>query len=254
MGKLVRIGVGMVCLLLCFQELSAQKGLRVGIFAQPQWVRLQNPDDAALNEAVFDYEPLAGMAGGVRVGYHFTENLGIQLNVIYSLQGSRYSAQTDGELRNQFTTRLEYIKLPLLLGFQTSSVNTVVFSLYAGVQPSFLTRGYAYDDVRAYGNSIPEDVSGFPTTFGAYEPVYISLVGEIGVDIVLSDEWRVGVHLRPEYGLTDAEDKDRAFQQLVNGNVTSVNYWNWLRGQNNRADTRHVVLGANIGVTYVFGQ
>ena len=85
---------------------SAQKGLSVSVKATPQFSFLQNSDDK--DNSQFDRKATINTNFGIGAGYNFTDNYGIGVDVLYSLQGQKYKIA--GVESNQ---KLEYVKVPV---------------------------------------------------------------------------------------------------------------------------------------------
>lgn len=235
--------------------LYAQQGLKVGAFVLPQNSLLLNADDSGLSDDAFQYELLGGMAGGLALGYNPIEYFGIRLNVLYSQQGGKSSTRSGVESRDHYVTRLEYLKIPLMIGFNSGFTNNkLIFSLYGGVQAGFLNRAYTYNNSVAYEAPLPENYTDFPTVSERYESFDLSAVGDIGLDIVLTYNMVLNLHLRGDYSLQDAEDKLETFRITEGGTTRYQKYWEWARGLTKNAETRNLTTGLLIGVTYTFGQ
>jgi hypothetical protein len=253
--KKVFHNVVLVMCLLISGALYAQQGLKIGAFVLPQNSMLLNADDAGLSDDAFQYELLGGMSGGLVAGYNPVEYFGIRLNVMYSQQGGKYSVRSGVETRDAYVTRLEYLKIPLMIGFNSGFTNNkLIFSLYGGVQAGFLSRAYTYNNSVAYEAPLPENYTNFPTVSNRYERFDLSAVGDIGVDVALTYNMVLNLHLRGDYSLQDAEDKTQEFRITEGGATRNQKYWEWARGLTKNAETRNLTTGLLIGVTYTFGQ
>ena len=246
--------VVLVMCLLGGGTLYAQQGLKLGAFVLPQNSMLLNADDSSLPTDAFQYELLGGMAGGLVLGYNPIEYFGIRLNVLYSQQGGKHSVRSGVETRDHYVTRLEYLKIPLMIGFNTGYTNNkLIFSLYGGVQAGFLNHAYTYNNSVAYEAPLPSIYTGFPTARARYAAFDLSAVGDIGVDVVLTYNMVLNLHLRGDYSLQDAEDKMATFRITEGGATRDQKYWEWARGATKNAETRNFTTGLLIGVTYTFG-
>ena len=234
----------------------AQQGLKIGGFVMPQAVFLLNDTDLALDDDAYQVEFLGGMAGGAVVGYNFNDFTGLRLNVLYAQEGGKYSSRRDIRSRNNFVTRVEYLKIPLMVGFNTQPLdNKLMFTLYAGGQIGFLTRAFSYDDNPAYDPGIPDNISNFPSTYETYKTFNYGLVGDLGVDVYLTSETVLNLHLRADYGLHDAEDKNASFLLTEGGTTTDTDYWTWRRaGTGGPGETNALNIGLKIGITYTIGS
>lgn len=235
--------------------LYAQQGLKIGAFIMPQNSMLLNEDNAALPDDAFQYELLGGVAGGIVLGYNPIEHLAIRLNVLYSQQGGKFSVRSGVETRDDFVTRLEYLKIPLMIGVNSGfDNNKIIFSFNAGVQAGFLTQAYTYNNSVAYEAPLPENYTSFPTVREQYESMDLSAVADVGIDVALTYNMVLNLHIRGEYGAQDAEDKAETFRITEGGETRNQKYWEWARGLTQNAETRNFTTGLLIGVTYTFGQ
>ena len=233
----------------------SQQGFKLGAFVMPQAVFLLNDVDLALDDDAYKLEFLGGMSGGLVLGYNFNDFAGLRLNVLYAQDGGKYSSRRDISARNNFVNRVEYIKIPLMIGFNTQPFDRkLMFTMYAGGQVSFLTRAFSYDDNPVFDPGLPSNISNFPSTYGTYSSFNYSIVGDIGFDIYLTSETVVNLHIRTDYGLNDAENKDASFLLSEGGTTSSINYWNWTRGGTTAGETHGLAIGLKIGLTYTFGS
>ncbi|MEM7655610.1 MAG: porin family protein [Bacteroidota bacterium] len=234
--------------------LQAQQGWKVGGFAQPQFVFLYNADDIELEPEAYTPEALWGMAGGVVLGYNFNDYFGFRVNGIFSQQGGKYSVIDGINSETNFTTRLEYFKVPLMIGFNTNPINRkVLFSIYAGMQAGFLTSAFLYNDNPAYDLLLSEEISRFPTGTELYNSIDYSVVGEVGFDVQLPpDNFTLNLRLRGDYSIQDVENKEATFRITEGGNTRNERYWPFFRGLTRNADTFGLTAGLLVGVTYTF--
>jgi hypothetical protein len=235
-------------LMICVPRAYAQQGLKLGGFFLPQFTTLYNSDDMNLDTDEFLLEPLGGMAVGLNFGYNPSRYFGLRMNLIYSQQGSRYSARGGFDERITYTTRLGYVKIPLMIGLNSNDENhKIMFSIYGGFQFGFLARAWRYDDNTAYVPPLPPTITNFPDTYAQYRSVNNSVVGDIGLDIKMTRNVVVNLHLRGDYSILDAEDKDVTYRLTENGFTKDVPYW-----ETGRASTRNMGIGLMIGATYTF--
>lgn len=232
-----------------FQSSFAQEGFKLGGFFLPQGSILLNEDDQNLSEDVYNTEILGGVAAGAIIGYNFNDNFGFRANVIYSQEGGKYTDKRDENFRNEYVTRLEYVKVPVMIGYNADPFqNKVMLSLYAGPQIAFLSRALSYNDNPAFDPGVPDNFSNFPSTFSTYDDINYSIVGDFGVDIYLTPEAVMNLHVRLDYSLNDVEDKDVSYQLTQNGSTTTIPFWTASRAQTNALN-----VGLMIGLTYTLG-
>lgn len=253
----------LVSLLMICGSVQAQKGLKVGAFGMPTVSTLFNADDRLLYQpGFFQQEFLPNMAGGLVLGWNPGAAFGIRLNVLYTQAGVRHSTRDlasgtstcryRGEeyLCDLNTTRLEYLKIPLMIGFHTAdpTVSKISFSAYAGLQMNLLTRAFEYTTDTEYILPIPPNVTDYPDTYALYTNRTYSVVGEVGFDIKLVDDFVLNLRLRGDYGLDDAEDKTASFRVTEAGQTNRQDYW-----PSARAASYNASLGVLIGITYTLG-
>lgn len=234
---------------------TAQQGIKVGGFFLPQASFLYNADDAALDEDLFQREILPGMAGGLVFGYHFNDIVGVRMNLIYSQEGGRYSVRRDAFYRDDFTTRLEYLKIPIMLGFNTDPLfNKVMLSVYGGVQANILTRAWTYNNNPVLIPATPEGAYRLPSARDQHAFWTYSAVLDLGVDIFLTQRAVLNIGVRGDAGLIDSEDKSSTYLFTSGGRSGAGNYWDWSRAGNASAQTFSINAGILFGLTYTLGK
>lgn len=226
-----------------------QKGLKLGGMAMPTVSLLFNTDDTNLDADLFKYQPLVGMSAGAVLGWNPSDNFGIRLNVIYSDAGGRYSARESFVDRINYTTRLEYLKVPLMVGLHTNSFRRkLMFSFYAGGQLNYMVRANQFNDNPTFEPPLPPNVTDYPDAYAQYEALTYSAVADFGLDVFLVDDFSLNLHLRTEYGLTDAENKGITYRLTENGQTNDVLFY-----PRTRSATTAASVGIVIGLTRTFG-
>lgn len=253
--KNLLLALALLLTLVVNSPVQAQKGWKLGGFFLPQAVNLYNPHDFDLPSSRYEWEPLAGMAVGVQTGYHFNNVFGFRLNVLYSQEGDRYSAIAGTpSARYNFTNRLEYVQVPLLLTLNTNPVlSKWTFAVSAGAQANLLVAAYEYNDVQQVLPVVPEEVISLPSVRNRYADLTYSAVGEIGTDVKVAYKTTLNLGLRLVYGLSDAENKEASVRVRSNGVSQSLPYWEYSRGLERDDVTRHANVGLRIGITYTLG-
>ncbi|MEO0469927.1 MAG: outer membrane beta-barrel protein [Bacteroidota bacterium] len=232
--------------------LMAQKGLRLGALLLPQAALLINDDDQSLDEDSYQLALAGGMAGGISADWHFAKFMGLQLNVLYSQQGGRFTTRRDINFRNNFNTRIEYLKIPVMLSINSSPANRkVMFGMNLGASFNFRTRAWEYNDDPSFESPIPSNFSNFPTETERFDNFVVSLVGDIGVDVRLTYDLMMTLRLRADYIIQDVEDKNVTFRVTEGGSTQDIKYWDWARGSTRNAETFGLAGGLLIGVSYL---
>lgn len=207
--------------MLLIGSMWAQEGaIRIGAVLLPQSTWLLNQDDSDAGPEL-DYESTWGFAGGVSASYNFSDYLGVGLDVLYSNQGQKYKGTQSGISYTAKTT-LNYLKLPLLLRFNSDPNSVVQLNAFLGPQFSFLLsyKDRAEANVPFVGTNIQEvsgkevslTVGNTSTKEELTAPIYKSfLPGAVlgfGIGIKPTDELLISLHIRADYAFGDAENKD----------------------------------------------
>lgn len=216
----------------------AQQGaFRVGALLLPQSTWLLNQDDSDAGPEL-DYESTWGFAGGLSTSYNFTDYLGVGLDVLYSSQGQKYKGKQGG-INYTAKTTLNYLKLPLLLRFNSDPNSAVQFSAFLGPQFSFLLsyRDRAEATVPLLGTNVMEvtgteyslTVGGLTDKEELTAPIYKGfLPGAVlgfGIGIKPTDELLISLHIRADYAFGDAENKDAKVDHTHHGGAGQDPYW-----------------------------
>jgi opacity protein-like surface antigen len=198
---------------------NAQKGFYAGVQGAPQISVMYNDDDFS-NDS---YDPKSTFATtfGVAGGYNFTKNMGVGTEVMYSIQGQRYTKNGI-----DFKQRLDYIKIPVLFTYNTNPAKAVMFTAKAGPQIGILTNSKLNVDTKGKDQSID--------TKNQYEPITFGAMLGAGVRVNVAKNLFVDAGLRLDGAFTNAEDKD------------AIGY------NTNRAKTYNMNAGVEVGVKYFF--
>lgn len=217
MKKILMSAMTIALMTVSASTVMAQKGLSVSVKATPQFSFLQNSDDN--DNSTIEKKATFNTNFGVGAGYNFTDNVGVGLDVLYSLQGEK--SEVLGQEVNQ---KLEYLKVPLYLAFNTDASKTVSFLGKVGPQVSFLTN--AKISQGASGASIENKNKFEKATFGA--------MANAGVQFKLTPNIFLLSGLQFDYDFTNAEDKD--FAGFASG----------------RSNTYNMTAGVQVGLKYRF--
>lgn len=197
---------------------SAQKGLSVSVKATPQFSFLQNSDDK--DNSQLDRKATINTNFGIGAGYNFTDNYGVGVDVLYSLQGQKY--ETAGV---ESTQKLEYVKVPVYFSYNANPLKTVSFYGKIGPQVSFLT------NAKLTGDKASETVGG---NKDKYESVTFGGMANAGVQFKLTDKFYLQTGLNFDYDFSNAEDKS------FTGHL------------DNRSATNNMTAGVQVGLKYQF--
>ncbi|MDX2003043.1 MAG: outer membrane beta-barrel protein [Chitinophagales bacterium] len=199
----------------------AQKGLHIGATVTPGTSWMFNKDDSDAGEE-YNYVGTFGITGGFSTDYHFTDGVGVGFDILYSRHSQKFESYGIG-----FEKRNNYLKIPVLLHFNTSSESVGMFKGYIGPSFNILTNADVLD---ANGNSI-----SIPGLSGLYEDGYkkmnINFVLAFGAGFNITDFLQASAMLRLEGSPFNSEEEDYFAA--------------------NRAVTRNAFGGIEIGFKYV---
>lgn len=200
------------------QNASAQKGWSLHAKALPQFSAMQNEEDNDLEE--YDRQTTIHEAFGIGAGYNFTRRAGLELGVLYSLQGQKYTL--DGEELKQ---KMNYIKLPLTFNYTFNPNDKVLVIGKLGPQVSILSASKLKD---ADGKTLIGNTKAFfnDVTFGG--------VAGISTQFRLGKQWHFTTGLRYDIDFTNAENK---------------NHPDYTTG---RKKTQNMTGGVELGLKYTF--
>lgn len=195
---------------------NAQQGFSIGIKATPHFSFLQNSDDN--DNALLERNATFGASFGVGAGYNFTDNMGVGLDVLYSLQGQRYEVAGV-----EFKQKLDYVKIPLYFSYTTNPDAPVAFTAKVGPQLSILTSAKVVDKD---GDALP----GMDDTKEQYQSVGFGGMAAAGVQFRLNSNMFLTAMARFDYDFTNAEDDS---------------YMHYSKG---RANTSNMTAGLEVGL------
>jgi opacity protein-like surface antigen len=222
MKKLVLIAAAFILML---PTAFAQKGLHAGLKVTPitTWMFNKDVSDAGV---ALDYKTTFGYMFGATVNYHFTDGFGLGADFLYSSQGQSYKGTAFG-IDYEGKQNIKYLKIPVLIHFNTNSEEVVYFQGSFGPQFGLLLAAKA------------EDFAGGSTdNKEAFKSLNIGLVLGFGLGFNVHENFKIHAGLRFDGAFADAEDKDSA-------------YWLTQPGGADREVTRNVTGGVELGFIYV---
>lgn len=209
---------------------NAQKGLHVGLKAMPQSTWMFNNADS--DNPQFLYKSTFRSAFGLDVDYHFTDGVGAGINLLYSAQGQKFTNR-DGSI--EAFRKMSYLKIPILLNFNTSSESVVMFKGSVGPQFSFPLKGTLETNI-----PFTSDVD-----ISDYYKVDIGVVFGFGLGFNITDYLQASLGLRFDGGFTsDDSDAINTVAGLSDGYVRYP-------ASEARPETIQVTGGVEIGFKYV---
>lgn len=208
----------------------SQSGVQVSVAGGPQSTWMLNQADSDEGEAL-DYSPTYGSHYGIKVGFFFSDKVGLQTGFIRSSQGQEYDHTAFG---SDFESErsLTYNKIPVLLRFRSQPDEPAYFNLMVGPQFSILS---------AFSSDIGGNANfNFWGEKSDYTGTTTDLVLGFGPGFSLTDKFKLDLQFRFDYSLTDAEDKD-------------ASRWNNPFFNDDRPATHNLTGALQLGLTYGFG-
>lgn len=136
-----------------------------------------------------------GFGAGAILGFNFTNNIGIQGEIIYSSTSQKYK-----EVDIERQINLKYINLPLMLSFNTGKLKVVNFNIVAGPQMGI-----------SVGSSISGITTDNPDAVLSVKKSDLGVAFGAGLDFGVTPDrsLRIGIGYRGVRGLVDISDNNR---------------------------------------------
>lgn len=193
---------------------TAQEGFNVSVKGVPQFTFLQNSDDG--DNGAISKKATFNTKFGIGAGYNFTENMGVGLDAMYSFQGQKYEI-----LGVDAQQKLEYVKIPVYLSYNTDPSQLVSFYGKIGPQLSLLTNAeFKHDGELTRENK------------GAYKNAIFGGMSEVGVQIKIQPKLYLSTGVNFDYDFTNAENKDHV--DYISG----------------RSSTNNMTVGLQVGLKF----
>ena len=202
----------------------AQKGLELGLNIAPQntWIFNQQDFDEGDN---LNFRATIGYNVGANVGYNFTNSIGIRSGIGFSAQGQNY---INDNTNIPSAIKLNYLKVPVLLKFNSDPQSATAFLATVGVDMGFLAGGKATVD----GEEVPSEFFDVKEVYNSFD---LAAVVGLGLQARITDQINLNFMLRVSYSLLDIENAD--FKPV------------------GRESANHMIGGFQIGANYVlFGE
>ncbi|MCF8238344.1 MAG: PorT family protein [Saprospiraceae bacterium] len=144
-------------------------------------------------------EVTLGYGGGLLLGYHFSDYVGVQGEIIYSSLSQKYK-----EMDIEHRVELKYINIPLMLSLNTGKTKPVNFNLVGGPQIGL--------SVGTNLTTTGDDGSGTSKAVLSVKKGDLGLAYGAGVDFGLNaaQTFRLGLGFRGVYGLFDISDNNNS--------------------------------------------
>ncbi len=185
----------------CCASLPAQEGFQFGAKALPTWAWFLNEDDEGGAEM--------NWAFGIGASYHLNDAFGLGLDLIWSTETQVIDLGGSAEWEND----LAYLKIPLLIHFNSDAAETVPFLGYFGLQYVILrdarcsVNGMDIEEMTftdANGNIVATDVR----SEDLFRPGDFGVVVGLGPGWNINERFQLTAILRGDYQFNDPEDKD----------------------------------------------
>jgi len=256
--RFIRKVIAITALSLIGSHAYAQKGFDVGLSGMAQTSSLINNNDQAAG-AELNYKLQTSFAGGIEAGYTINKHLGVELNLLYSIQGCGYTGTLSGKtdpavyssnfvlltgmpLNSTYNAyiQLNCLKIPILFRYTGNNKKTVFFNSFIGPQINLLTSA----DIKVNGQDVSLAKDGL-TPIQGYKQTTFDVAFGFGAGFNLSKKFVLTADMRFDWGLGDVEDKGAGYTIRY----TSYNYYD-----NNRAATHNATGGFMIGLRYKFAN
>jgi hypothetical protein len=200
MKKLVLIAAAFILML---PSAFAQKGLHAGLKVTPITTWMFNKDVSDAGDDL-DYKTTFGYMFGATVNYHFTDGFGLGADFLYSSQGQNFTrfGEDGGGLK------VKYLKIPVLIHFNTNSDEVVYFQGTFG--PQFGVLLSAKNEFAGLEIDVKDD----------FESLNIGLVLGFGLGFNVHENFKINAGLRFDGALTSATDSKGIFGTEKTTNVT----------------------------------
>ncbi len=212
-------------------NVKASTGVQIGLEATPQFSYLLNSGDmdSPLHSNLNFFNASFGVSG--QCG--FTENIGVGLNVLYSIQGSKYEWKDV-----EYTKNLQYLKIPLMLTLSFPVGDKIIFLEKIGPQFNILLDATLLDKD---GEKIIDDFSD------AFENFDLGIMLSTGIGYKIDENLSIDMAIRFDYGFTNAENEDYILNIHNPSDLVTP-----APATSPRETTNNTTVGLNVGIRYSF--
>lgn len=189
------------CLLMATSSsVFAQQGFEFGAQVMPQLTLIVNDDDFAAGDEL-NFRTTAHLAYGIHAAYNFNDHLGVQTGLLFSTQGQKYVNDKPTANTSTSEVRMNYLKIPLLLKFNSNPEASAQFVATVGPQFGLLNK------VDYYTNDEKLSVPNFDFKEW-YNNMDLGAVLGLGARFRLTDNLQLGTSFRFDYSLGNIENED----------------------------------------------
>jgi hypothetical protein len=186
------ISLSIMVMMAMTTNVNAQKGFNLSVKATPEFSFLLNKDDN--DNSLYDSKATFNTNFGIGAGYNFTDNVGVAIDGLYSMQGQKYELSG-----NEYNQKVNYIKVPVYFTYNSNPAKVISFSGKIGPQVSFLSTSKLTDND---GKDVADDTNDH------YEKATFGGAAEAGIQIKLQSDLFLTTGVRFDVDFTNAEDKD----------------------------------------------
>jgi hypothetical protein len=258
---------------------SALDGIKLNVVVQPQISTINGDFYASYmggiqtTDIVFKKETTFKMAFGVQSIFQFTEKSGLGVGLMYSGQGQDYEDLNitfpyGATSTIQYSTSINYFKIPLTYEYQMHPDRKLSFSFYAGTYFGLMldnevsSYGESLEpqsgetsnwNIKVSGTSFVEEahISGFDLydseklTSQVYESFDIGGVIGAGAIFKVTDKISIPFYINYEYGFVDIKNTASKFDDSFGDNW----YWEGYSAKNMTTAFHNSVLGFRTGIS-----
>jgi hypothetical protein len=258
---------------------TSAQGFSMGFYLQPQMTKIGGDITYETTNAVYKIKPETsyGFAFGLQSAYHFSTSTALSFGVTFSTQQQNYEdlslmTAPDVQSKTTYSTRVDYIKLPLLFEYTLNPDKKVAFNIYGGLHIGFLASYNIKSSVDVSGPGSSDNYSlamtASNTSIAAHvvsndttDLVYVSLTEEcyntfevgaqFGAGIVwnVSDKFSIPVSLNYEFSFSDMRNSG-SYWDSGHGNAS---FWDF-SDTNSSGPIKNSLLGLRIGVRMKIGE
>jgi opacity protein-like surface antigen len=157
--KVVLIGLGLICMA---SATHAETTVDFGVKGGLNFANLSTDNGFEIEDSVFvDMNSRMGMAGGAFVAFNVAKGVAIQAEFLYSQKGAKFDTTLMVEtipVDAEFTFKLDYIEIPVLLRYSIPTQSSVSPVLFAGPALAIKSTSKLKLKASAYGQSASETV------------------------------------------------------------------------------------------------
>jgi hypothetical protein len=252
-----------------------QSKFSIGGIIIPQFTKITGElkvDDHGMGGNIFEMATTFQWAYGIEGIFQFDDYSSVNLAFLYSKQGQNYEPHiyNDPTLFNgsiEYSTSIDYFKIPLTYRFSIPSETKISFNFSLGIYISFLNEyniqfinqgasGFGH----LYATYIAEDKSfdvnatldtlavseSYKLSDKVYKSIDYGFVVGSGIDIKLNDRITIPITVNFDIGIQDIKNGSAYFRDpVLNDNVE---WWKILHDDNSKETYTNITYGLRTGI------